>query len=146
MVSEPGAADSRNPWLSDIHVGAWSAHLSTGAESRQLHRDTLKGWEGSSQFLDDSVNSLGRNLEETQSSLWCSRWRLSVVTAAAWVTAMARVWSLAWERPCDMGMAKKKKKKFRRNPNAKTNHFTSKFPSLYAIRVLPRKQQWRRCW
>ena len=51
-----------------------------------------------------------------------------VVPAAAWVTAVACVQSLAQELPCAAGMAKKKKKKkesFDFSPNPQTNKNTT---------------------
>lgn len=40
--------------------------------------------------------------------LWYSGFRIWVVTAAAWVTAVGSVHFLAWELPYTLGMAKKK--------------------------------------
>ena len=43
---------------------------------------------------------------------WCSRLKISIVTAAAPVTVVAQIQSLAQELPHAMGVAKKKKREF----------------------------------
>ena len=89
----------------------------------------------SSSIIDQEVESQKNMIPGVP--WWPSSWGLSVITAMVWVTAVARVWSLAWGHLHATGMAKRRKNSI----TCPSSFFSNLAESEFGPRV-PTGAQW----